>query len=62
MPTYILYKDPEQLQRCGLKQAGPVCFKRGFIERGCITSPLMLSTFEKKTLIQIVLTPDQFES
>jgi len=49
MLTYILVKDPEQLQRGGLKQAGPVCFKRGFIERGHITSPLMLSTFEKGT-------------
>jgi len=50
MPTYILFKDPEQLQRGGLKQASLVCFKRGFIERGRTTSPLMLSTFEKKPL------------
>jgi len=49
MPTYILYEDPEQLQRGGLKQAGPVCFKRGFIERWHTTSPLTLSTFEKGT-------------
>jgi len=47
MPTYIIFKDPEQLQRGGLKQAGPVCFKRGFIERGHTTSPSMLSTIEK---------------
>jgi len=56
MPTYILFKDPEQLQRGGLKQASLVCFKRGFIERGHTTSPLMLSTFEKKVLTKIVLT------
>jgi len=56
MPTYILFNDPEQLQRGGLKQAGLVCFKRGFIERGHTTSPLMLSTFEKKALAKIVLT------
>ena len=61
MPTYILFKDPEQLQRGSLKQTGPVCFKRGFIERGHIISHLMLSTFEKKTLAKIVLT-DQYES
>jgi len=48
MPTYILYKDPEQLQKAGLKQAGLVCFKRGFIEREHITSPLTLYTFEKR--------------
>jgi len=39
MPTYISFNEPEQLQRGGWKQAGPVCFKRGFIERGCTTSP-----------------------
>jgi len=37
MPTSILYEAPEQLQRGGLKQAGPVCFKSGFIERWRIT-------------------------
>ena len=36
MPTYILYEDPEQLQRGGLKQAGPVCFKRGFMKDGVL--------------------------
>jgi len=56
MPTNILLKDPEQLQRGGLKQAGLVCFKRGFVERGRITSPSMLSTIEKKALAKIVLT------
>jgi len=61
MPTYILYEDPEQLQRGGLKQAGPVCFKRGFIERWRITSPSTLSTFEKNALAKIVLT-GQYES
>jgi len=50
MPTNILLKNPEQLQGGGLKQAGPVCFKRGFIETGRTTSPLTLYTFEKRHL------------
>jgi len=61
MPTNILLKDPEQLQRGGLKQAGLVCFKRGFIERWRITSPSTQSTFEKNALAKIVLT-GQYES
>jgi len=37
IPTCTLYEDPEHMQRGSLKQAGPVCFKRDFIERGRIT-------------------------